>query len=202
MATCAALALAVGACSSDGGSGASAPTGLGPKLSRLVERCEAEGDGQRPCYLGVSDLNADGGNDLETVPGTRAAASELCRALIDLDPTNLVGLDAISLAEDAEGTMLSCISPSGVMVNVILGGEQVTTPCKADDVQEPCERKDDGSRLWDKGEPGQPALVRQWKNGDAAFVVVGADARGTDDEKADRADALLRGTAAAFGLGT
>ena len=88
MATCAALALAVGACSSDGGSGASAPTGLGPKLSRLVERCEAEGDGQRPCYLGVSDLNADGGNDLETVPGTRAAASELCRALIDLDPTN------------------------------------------------------------------------------------------------------------------
>jgi hypothetical protein len=194
--------LLLGACSDDGGSEAKAPTGLGPDLEELLDRCASEGDGERPCFLGVSDLSTDGGADLETVPGTRAAARELCRALIPIEPTRLVGLDAISVAEDAEGTMLSCISPSGVMVNVIRGGKQVTTPCRAGDLDEPCEEQDDGSRIWDKGGPDQPALAQQWKNGDAAFVVVGADAAGAPADKADLADDLLRATATAFALGT
>lgn len=195
------IVLVLGACTGDGNADSAAPSGLGPRLDRLLERCASEGDGERPCFLGVSDLSTDGGRDLETVPGTRTAAQELCGQLVPIDRTRLVGLTAVSVAEDSEGPMLSCASPSGVMVNVIRGGRKVTDPCRADDPDQPCQQQDDGSKVWDKGDPDQPALVRQWTNGDALIAIVGADARGTDDEKRDLAQDLLRESAAAFDLG-
>lgn len=196
------LVLLLGACSGDGSDGAASPTGLGPELDQLLERCATKGDGERPCFLAVSDLSTDGGRDLETVPGTRAAARDVCRALIPIEPTRLAGLTPVSVAEDSEGPMLSCASPTGVMINVIRGGRKVTDPCRADDVDAPCQRQDDGSKVWDRGDRGQPLLARQWDNGDAVVAIVGANAGGADDEKQDLADTLIRETAAAFDLGS
>lgn len=177
------------------------PTGLGPELDELFERCWPSTDAKDTCF---EPSHLDGEPDFESVPGARAAGDDICRSLIPLDTERLAGFHANWIVREEGRRMLACGSPTRVLtIGVFRGFGQLR--CVDGDATRRCTELADGSQVKTLTRPDDSKftqIVRAWDGGDALMIDVGPVPPGErEPDRAAVVEALSAGTAIAFDLG-